>query len=460
MKYQSTRGQSPSVSFAEAVSIGLAPDGGLYLPAKLPDLGDRLADWEKLAYPELCASFFALFDPDRPMAEWLDLAQRSYASFAHPDIAPLHQLDENTRVLELFHGPTLAFKDFALQLLGNLYEKQIASTGTPINVLGATSGDTGAAAIHGLLGKDGVSVFILYPNGRVSPLQEWQMIRTEADNVFPLAIEGNFDDAQKALKEVFGDQDFRTKVALSAVNSINIARVLAQAVYYLYAWFRLPRNEREETRFIVPSGNFGNVLAGWMLGRMGVPLGGFQVATNQNDILYRFFSNGRYQVDEVRPSLAPSMDIQVASNFERFLFYALGEDAARVREVMQGIKEKGSFVWDGFQNDYFSVSRTSDDQIGDLIRKVYQEYNYVVDPHTACGFAGLFDDKAPAGKQVVVSTAHPAKFPQTIEKAIGQSPTHPFLERLATCREKKYPLQAKAADICDFILSHGQKKNS
>ncbi|MCC5788047.1 MAG: threonine synthase [Opitutales bacterium] len=458
MKYQSTRGQSPAVSFSEAVAIGLAPDGGLYLPAQLPDLSEFLPQWEKLSYPELCASFFGLFDQELSSAEWLDLAQRSYSGFAHPEIAPMRQLDEQTRVLELFHGPTLAFKDFALQLLGNLYEKQIARTGTPINVLGATSGDTGAAAIHGLLEKEGVSVFILYPNGRVSPLQERQMTRTEADNVFPLAIEGNFDDAQKALKEVFGDQEFRTQVALSAVNSINIARVLAQAVYYLYAWFRLPVKEREQTRFVVPSGNFGNVLAGWMLGRMGVPMGGFQVATNQNDILYRFFSTGRYQVDQVRPSLAPSMDIQVASNFERFLYYALGEDPVQVREVMHGIKNKGSFVWEDFKNSYFTVSRTDDDEIGQIIAHVYREYDYVVDPHTACGFAGLSDPKVASEKKVIVSTAHPAKFPQTIEKAIGLSPTHPFLEELATHKEQKFPLQAHAEDIRQFILSHGQKK--
>ncbi|MEC8279972.1 MAG: threonine synthase, partial [Verrucomicrobiota bacterium] len=324
MQYISTRGQVPAVSFSTAVAQGLAPDGGLYLPEKLPNLRPHLGEWSKLGYTELCEAFFAVFATDIDSAELKEVVASSYTKFDHADIAPIVKLDDTRYVLELFHGPTLAFKDFALQLLGNLYESQIARNRSRISVLGATSGDTGAAAIHGLLGKEGVTTFILYPDGRISPLQERQMTCTGAGNVFPLAIKGSFDDAQTAMKTVFEDREFAAEVGLSAVNSINLARILAQCVYYLYAYFRLPEDVRDDITFVVPTGNFGNVLAGWLVQRMGLPIKGFRVATNQNDILHRLFQAGTYQLDEVVPSVAPSMDIQVASNFERFLYYAEG----------------------------------------------------------------------------------------------------------------------------------------
>ena len=317
MQYISTRGQVPAVSFSTAVAQGLAPDGGLYLPEELPDLKPHLAEWSKLSYAELCEAFFAVFATDIDSAELKEVVARSYTKFDHADIAPIVKLDDDRYVLELFHGPTLAFKDFALQLLGNFYESQIARTKSRISVLGATSGDTGAAAIHGLLGKEGVTTFILYPDGRISPLQERQMTCTGADKVFPLAIKGSFDDAQTAMKTVFEDREFAAEVGLSAVNSINLARILAQCVYYLSAYFRLPEDVRGDITFVVPTGNFGNVLAGWLVQRMGLPIKGFRVATNQNDILHHLFQTGTYQLDDVAPSVAPSMDIQVASNFER-----------------------------------------------------------------------------------------------------------------------------------------------
>ncbi|MGC6606894.1 MAG: threonine synthase, partial [Lentimonas sp.] len=306
MQFISTRGQVPPVSFSTAVAQGLAPDAGLYLPEELPDLTPYLKEWEGLSYAELCEAFFAIFATDIDPQELHAIVSRSYKQFDHKDIAPIVELGDDRFVLELFHGPTLAFKDFALQLLGNLYASQIARTSKPISVLGATSGDTGAAAIHGLLGKKGVTTFILYPDGRISPLQERQMTCTGADNVFPLAIKGSFDDAQTAMKTVFEDQEFAAEVGLSAVNSINLARILAQCVYYLSAFFRLPADKREEVTFVVPTGNFGNVLAGWLVQRMGVPIKGFRVATNQNDILHRLFETGIYQLDAVEPSLAPS----------------------------------------------------------------------------------------------------------------------------------------------------------
>jgi threonine synthase len=450
MKYLSTRGQTEPLSFLEAVATGLAPDGGLLVPETMPDLRPFLKAWESLPYAELCEEFMALFATDLDRSTLRKIVQRSYLKFDHPDIAPLRKLDDRLYVLELFHGPTLAFKDFALQLLGNLYEEQIRRTGQPINVLGATSGDTGAAAIHGLLGKEGVKIFILYPDGGVSPLQERQMTCTGADNVYALAVDGAFDDAQTIIKSIFGDLDFRRTYNLSAVNSINLARVLAQCVYYLYAWFRLPEGEREAVEFSVPTGNFGNVLAGWMVEQMGLPLGGFCVATNQNDILYRLFQNGTYAIDKVAPSHAPSMDIQIASNFERFLWFHEGRDGARVREVMKAFKETGTYVFENFDKGTFRASRSSDADIERRMVETYQKYKYVIDPHTACGFSDLRDDVS----TVVLSTAHPAKFPAVIEKAMGESVTHPTLEALKTVEQAKYPLPADESAVKDFLAKH------
>lgn len=449
MQYISTRGQVPMVSFSTAVAQGLAPDGGLYLPEALPDLKPYLNDWQSLGYAELCEAFLSFFATDIDRTELKSVIERSYVQFDHPDIAPIRKLSNDCFVLELFHGPTLAFKDFALQLLGNLYEAQIARTGTPISVLGATSGDTGAAAIHGLLGKSGAKIFILYPDGRISPLQERQMTCTGAGNVFTLAIEGSFDDAQTAMKIVFQDRAFADEVGLSAVNSINLARILAQCVYYLFAFFRLPASIREVATFVVPTGNFGNVLAGWLIQRMGVPIKGFRVATNKNDILYRLFQTGRYELGPVDPSVAPSMDIQVASNFERFLYYQKKCDPAKVREIMQTFRETGKYIFDTFESDGMESSRTDDSEIGELIKDVYERYGYIVDPHTACGFSGEFP-----GPQIILSTAHPAKFPDVINEAIGQDVTHSSLENLMDREIVKYIVEPTPEAIKAFMRTH------
>jgi threonine synthase len=455
MRYISTRGLAEPHSFSDAVAVGLAPDGGLFLPERLPDLSGHLARWSGLGYAELCFEFMRIFATDMPAETLRPLVTRAYAGFSDPEIAPLRRLDGRLYVLELFHGPTLAFKDFALQLLGNLYENQCRTRRESINALGATSGDTGAAAIHGLLGKPGTAIFILYPEGRVSPLQERQMACTGADNVFALAVDGTFDDAQAVLKEVFGDQAFRSRHHLSAVNSINLARVLAQCVYYLSAWLRLPAGAREEAEFIVPTGNFGNILAGWMLRRMGVPIGGFKVATNQNDILYRLFTTGEYRVGPVRPSLAPSMDIQVASNFERFLYYELGGDPERVRSAMNEFKTAGfcafpGMVPSGDRPAEFSASRCTDAEIPGIIREVYRRYGYIADPHTACGFRS----PDPGRTSIVLATASPAKFPETIRAAIGIEPTDPALEMLKARRVVKIAIRADSASVKAFVAAH------
>ncbi len=451
MRFVSTRGECPDVSFAEAVATGLAPDGGLYLPAELPNLAGELDAYSTMGYAELALAFFRHFATDIDAAVLEQMVRDAYSRFDHAEIAPLVQLgSEPLYVLELFHGPTLAFKDFALQLLGNLYEAQIARTGTPINVLGATSGDTGSAAIHGLLNREGVRTFILYPQGRIAPLQERQMTCTGSDAVFPIAIEGTFDDGQRIIKELFGEAGFKARLGLSAINSINLARILAQSVYYFWAWLRLPEDQREAVEFVVPTGNFGNVLAGWMAQKMGLPVTSFRVATNQNDILYRLFTTGRYKLGSVSPSLAPSMDIQVASNFERFLYYAEGRRPERVREVMQTFRETGNYYFEGFNPDTFTASRTSDGEIPGIIEDVYSGYEYVADPHTACGFAR----HDPHQTTVVLATAHPAKFPDVIEQAIGQHPTHPRLEALKQLEPRVHSLPAQTEAVRRFLQEH------
>jgi threonine synthase len=282
------------------------------------------------------------------------------------------------------------------------------------------------------------------------------MACTGADNVYAIAVDGTFDDAQAALKEIFADQSFRTEHRLSAVNSINLARVLAQCVYYLYAWLKLPASERGNVEFVVPTGNFGNVLAGWMLQKMGVPIRGFRVATNQNDILYRLFTTGEYRVGDVHPSLAPSMDIQVASNFERFIYFAVGRDPARVREVMETFKKTGRYTFENFNRDTFTASRTTDAEIAAIIARVHRDYGYVCDPHTACGFkdVGTVNNSASDRVQIVLATASPAKFPDTIKAAIGIEPTHPSLEALKSKPIVKHRLPAKPDAIRAFIDQH------
>jgi threonine synthase len=448
MLFISTRGQTRPHTFSEAVEIGLATDGGLFLPEKLPSIADKLPDWEKLSYAQLAAEFLTLFAPEIPNEEWHTLTAEAYARFDSPDVAPLVKISEKTYVLELWHGPTLAFKDFALQLLGLLYKRQVKLKGKKLAVLGATSGDTGSAAIHGCMGQDGIEIFILYPKGRVAPLQERQMACTAAANVYAIPVPGTFDDAQRVVKECFGDHAFVSEVNLSAVNSINIARVLAQCVYYIWAWLRLPADARASVEFVVPTGNFGNVMAGWLCQQMGMPCGSFRVATNQNDILHRFFTTGCYQEGEVIPSHAPSMDIQAASNFERYLYYRLNEDQTQVRETMIRMKA-GERVSLPHVTSSFRSTRMDDETIPQAIAQVWQDYQYVADPHTACAFTDMAQDRV----SVVLSTASPAKFPEVVQAETGSEPIHPSLEALKSKVLQTYPMEATAAAIKAFMRS-------
>lgn len=447
MQFLSTRGGS-SVTFTSAVAQGLAPDGGLYLPEDFPDLRSNLDQWSSLDYPTLCLEFFRYFATDISEHDLKGSIDSAYRSFSHNETAPLIELGVNCKCLELFHGPTLAFKDFALQLLGNFYELQIKREQKPLCILGATSGDTGAAAISGLLGKDGVTVFILYPKGKVSPQQEMQMTCTDAGNVFPIAIDGTFDDAQQTVKELFADLEFREDVHLSAVNSINLARILAQSVYYLYAWLKLPPCDRDQTKFVVPTGNFGNVFAGWLLTKMGIGISEFRVATNQNDVLHRLFSSGKYSIGEVEPSLAPSMDIQVASNFERLLYYVLDKDSSKVVEVMKSFRSSGKYSFENFDLPGFSSVSTTDDEIPQLIKSIRDDFGYLVDPHTACAFKDLDPDR----KAVVLATAHPAKFPSVYEQSGMEVPVSPALDKLKNRDPLYYEVSVDTESIRAFIL--------
>ena len=450
MRFLSTRGIADPLEFADAFAAGLAPDGGLYVPEKLPSI-EKLIGNNGLGYPELAASFFKLFDKDHSNEEIDELVHKSYSTFDNPsNAAPLIEIGKNTFVLELFHGPTFAFKDFGLQLVGNMFEDQIAKTGESINVLGATSGDTGSAAIHGLSNKKGSRVFILYPEGRISDIQERQMTCTGAENIFPIAIDGSFDDAQRIVKDLFADLDFKKKAHLSAVNSINLARILAQSVYYIHAYNQLSQNQRNNIRFIVPTGNFGNVLAGWMASRMGLPAKGFTVATNQNDLLFKLFNEGLYRPSVVKPSLAPSMDIQVASNFERFLYYHLNGNGKKTLSLMKDIKEGKEVIVPDFDPGLFSATRTNDLAIKENIRLSKNKFNYIPDPHTACCFNHL----DPNETSIILATAHPAKFPETIEESINESPRHEDLEKLKQLNPQKITLAAETSTIRDYLESN------
>lgn len=451
MEFVSTRGGGTPVSFTEALARGLAPDGGLYVPRQLPLLSSGILVEDALPYPALAWDFLSLFDTDHDSEHLIEIIDRSYGNFSDTMNAPLQQLADNLFVLELFHGPSLSFKDFGLQLIGNLFEEQIERTGTPINVLGATSGDTGSAAISGLADKKGVNVFILYPEGRISDLQERQMTCTGAKNVFPIPIKGTFDDAQAIVKELMNDLEFKEKKHLSAINSINVVRVLAQCVYYIHAYTQLPPDNRDDVNFVVPTGNFGNIFAGWMVHQMGLPVDQFIVATNQNDLLYRLFNSGEYHPDVVHPSHAPSMDIQVASNFERFLYYHNEKDAKATLAQMERFKKDGSLTIPNFNSSNFSATRSTDEDILANIRRVKEDYDYVIDPHTACGF----QDLDPERTHVILATAHPAKFPEIIKKAIGETPTEPSLNALKKKKKVTFPLEATTAAVRQFLEENG-----
>lgn len=433
MIYQSTRGEAPDLDFQDVLLTGLARDGGLYVPRDLPVLD--LQRLEGLDYASLASRVLSGFTGGSPSeAELLGMTGPAYGGFAHVAVAPMKQIGPNDWLMELFHGPTLAFKDFALQVLGRLFDHALKAKGERVTILGATSGDTGSAAIEGCRGRDAVDIFILYPKGRVSEVQRRQMTTIRDQNVHCIAVDGDFDDCQALVKAAFGDLGFRDRLQLSAVNSINWARVAAQIVYYVHGAIALGGSPDRPVSFSVPSGNFGNVFAGHAARAMGAPIGKFVVGANVNDILHRFVATGSYRKDGVTPTISPSMDIQVASNFERLLFELCGRDGARVRGLMNSLSQAGGFDMDASVRasigNGFASARVDEDATLEEIRRVYAETGEVIDPHSAVGTAsarqartaGAISSETPI---ISLATAHPAKFPDAVERAIGKRPALP-----------------------------------
>jgi threonine synthase len=430
VKYVSTRGQAPALGFSEVLLAGLADDGGLYLPETWPRLEPAtIAGFAGAPYHAVAAAVikpFVLGDlSDRDLAR---MCGEAYARFRHPAVAPLVQLGPAEWVLELFHGPTLAFKDVAMQLLALLMDHVLSARGRRVTIVGATSGDTGGAAVEAFRGRDNVDVFILFPEGRVSPFQQRQMTTTGAANVHVIAVKGTFDDCQAIVKGLFGNRRFREAVALAGVNSINWARVVAQIVYYVTAAVALGAPARPVS-FTVPTGNFGDVFAGYVAKRIGLPIERLIVATNVNDILTRTLSSGRYALRPVTATASPSMDIQISSNFERLLFDAYGRDAAAVRRLMADLATGSDFtVAEGplarIRED-FSAGAADEETTATTIRETWRRTGFLPDPHTAVGLAVARRHAEPGTPMVTLATAHPAKFAAAVERATGRPPPAP-----------------------------------
>jgi threonine synthase len=452
MRYVSTRGGVQGLSFCDAVMMGLADDGGLLVPETIPDVRDDLPQLADKSYVDLAAYVMGHFIDDIPTAELRSIIERSYETFDHPAVTPLVEVGD-IHVLELFHGPTLAFKDVALQFLGNVFEYVLTKRGGRLNILGATSGDTGSAAIAGVRGKQNINIFIMFPEGRTSALQEKQMTTVLDDNVQNLAIEGSFDDCQSILKTIFNDLTFKEAYDLGAVNSVNWARILAQVVYYFSAYIQLGSPDRFEVA--VPTGNFGNIFAGYIARRMGLPIHTLILATNQNDILHRFFTTGRYERGEVYFSHSPAMDIQVASNFERYLFFEFGQAPAKVREFMNDFSTTGvaRINFNTFNLDAaFRTGRISDQDMGATIAKTFEESGYLLDPHTAVGVEiGLLKRRQEV-PLVCLATAHPSKFDEVIRQVIPDiKVSHPTLDLLKGLPERKTLLEGEVGVVKNFI---------
>ncbi len=449
MRYVSTRGQSPDLSFEETMLTGLAPDGGLYVPAEVPVLSpDVIAGMHGQSYEEVAFTVMRPFVGDTfTDAEFRTLIAQAYAGFGHAARAPLKQLDSGQWLCELFHGPTLAFKDFAMQLIGQMFEHVLARRGERVTIVGATSGDTGSAAIEAFKGLENVDVVILYPHGRVSEVQRRQMTTPVESNVHALAVHGTFDDCQRHLKDMFADHAFRDDVRLAAVNSINWARVMAQVVYYFTAATALGAPDRQ-VNFTVPTGNFGDIYAGEIARRMGLPIDQLVVATNQNDILHRALSQGEYRVGEVIPSVSPSMDIQVSSNFERLLFDAYDRDGAAITQLMSELKAGGFSISQGVRErlaEGFVSDRVSEEQTLARIAATLKESAELLCPHSAVGVEVALRHPITEIPMITLATAHPAKFPDAVEQASGIRP--PLPKRMADLYDRSERVTEVANDL-------------
>jgi threonine synthase len=455
MIYVSTRGGAAPANFEKVLLAGLAPDGGLYMPDAWPELPALPAE-PAAHYAAAAAYVMGPYTDGNPQhAEIFALASEAYARFDHPSTAPLRQIGPDLFLLELFHGPTLAFKDFAMQVLSRLMERALKRSGARTTLVGATSGDTGAAAVEAFRGREDIELFILFPHGRISDVQRKQITAAQEDNIHAIAIEGSFDDCQAIVKALFGDAEFRTRHALSAINSINWVRIIAQAVYYYTACAKL--GLASQPSFSVPTGNFGDIFAGYAACKMGLPLGRLVIATNENDILARAIETGRYEPRTVIPTDSPSMDIQISSNFERLLFEESGRDVPLVAAAMASLRDKGWFNIPQSalkrMRQRFSAYRITRDEASACMSRLYQDTGIIIDPHTAVGLAAAQrEQRHTGGPMVVLATAHPAKFPQAVERAIGRAPGIPeTLREYLEGRERFEVLPNSVAAVAGYI---------
>ena len=473
MKYVSTRGGAEPQEFCDILLGGLAPDGGLYLPESYPQVAGQLDEWRGLSYAELAFRVLGLFITDIPAADLKAICDKTYTAQTYrwsrdpakaQDIVPLTSLEPDFHLLELSNGPTLAFKDMAMQLLGNLFEYVLDRRNETINILGATSGDTGSAAEYAMRGKHGVKVFMLSPEGRMSAFQRAQMYSLQDANIFNIAVRGMFDDAQDIVKAVSNDAGFKAKYKIGAVNSINWARVAAQVVYYFKGYFEATRSNSEQVVFCVPSGNFGNICAGHIARMMGLPIARLVLATNENDVLDEFFRTGVYRpraTAETHVTSSPSMDISKASNFERFVFDLVGRDAAMVRKLWREVDAGGSFsLADGpfaaRLPNYGIVSGSSShaDRLA-TIRDVWQRYGQMIDTHTADGVKVAREQRVAGVPMIVLETAQPVKFAETIQEALGRDPARPVeLEGIENLPQRVEVVDAALDQVKDVIVRH------
>ena len=457
MKYISTRNSSKEFNFSEVFIKGLADDGGLFIPTTVPKLpSEELQRFSKLNYQDLAKEIIFLFCNETiEKNELSNIIERSYLKFREKNVIKLSDVGKN-KLLELFHGPTLAFKDIAMQFIGNLYDYQLKTIENKINVVVATSGDTGSAAIDAIKGKDKMNIFVLHPNNKVSSIQRKLMTTVKEKNVFNVAIEGNFDDCQNLVKSMFADKKFSSSINMSGVNSINWARIIAQTVYYFYSYFQICKLN-EKINFSVPTGNFGDVYAGYLSKKMGLPIDKLIVATNQNDILHRAISKGKYETNSVVETLSPSMDIQVASNFERLIYDLNEQSADKTNKIMQEIKIKKKYLIEKkelnkIKEDFLSES-VSEEELLFCIKKVYENYKMIIDPHTAVGLRALEKINL-NGKNVVLSTAHPCKFPEAINKAINVKSELPNeLNYILDEKENFVVIQNDIEEVKKYILN-------
>jgi threonine synthase len=466
MQYVSTRGEAPSLGFRDALLAGLARDGGLYLPVEWPQFSaDDIRRLRGLRYDELAVR---LLEPylggEIAHEDFVRIVREAYATFRHPAVCPIVQTGEGEFVLELFHGPTLAFKDVAMQLIARLMDHVLGERDARATIVGATSGDTGGAAIDAFAGRERTDIFILFPEGRVSPVQQRQMTTSAAANVHALAIKGNFDDCQALVKAMFNDHGFRDRVALSGVNSINWARIMAQIVYYFSSALSLGAPDRPVS-FTVPTGNFGDIFAGYAAKRMGLPIERLVIATNDNDILARTLATGEYRTGGVVATTSPSMDIEVSSNFERLVFEAENRDGDAVRRAMDALKQSGGFTLESGAiaaiRAEFAAGRSTAAETAATIGTVLAESGYLLDPHTAVAMKVAREHRDPAVPMVVLSTAHPAKFPDAVEEAAGTRPVLPaWLGDLMERREVFTPLPSDLKMVEDHIGRHTRATNS